>query len=64
MAYITSPANPSLEDVEKYISEQSFQKGLGIFDASESELLLVVNSPLLSGYYFADMISRRAQIGW
>ena len=40
------------------------QKGLGIFDASDTELILIVNNPPAAVYYFANMISRRAQIGW
>jgi len=40
------------------------KEGLGIFDATEDELELLVNRPHLSVYTFADMISRRAQLGW
>jgi alkaline phosphatase len=33
-------------------------------DASDSELQPIADQPLLSAYYLADMISRRAEIGW
>ncbi|KAI9684178.1 MAG: hypothetical protein M1829_003448 [Trizodia sp. TS-e1964] len=39
-------------------------KGLGITDATDDEIKLIVDNPDASGYFFADMISRRAQIGW
>lgn len=39
-------------------------EGLGIADATDAEIGLILNSPVLSGVFFADMISRRAQIGW
>ncbi len=48
----------------KYISEKLVEQGLGITDASNEELKLLVDNPPLSVYTFADMISRRAQIGW
>ncbi len=61
----------SLEDdetrkagLEKYINEELVQKGLGIQDATPEEIQQVIDIPLLSSYTFADMISRRAQIGW
>ena len=37
---------------------------LGIYDASDAEVNEIVAVPLHSPYIFADMISRRAQIGW
>lgn len=40
------------------------QKGLGIEDATNAELQLVVDHASAASSYFADMISRRAQIGW
>lgn len=40
------------------------QNGLGIFDATEEELQSILDSPPLSVYTFADMVSRRAEIGW
>lgn len=38
--------------------------GLGIYDADEGEIELVVLHPEDADYIFADMVSRRAQIGW
>ena len=38
--------------------------GLGITDATGDEIQRLIDTPQLSVYYFADMISRRAQIGW
>ncbi len=40
------------------------QNGLGIQDASDAEIQALLDQPLLSVYTFADIISRRAQIGW
>lgn len=48
----------------QYIIEELVQKGLGITDASDEEAQLLIDSPALSVYTFADMVSRRAQIGW
>ena len=52
------------KELKKYINEELVKKGLGIMDASDAELQPIVDQPPLSAYYFADMISRRAQIGW
>ncbi|KAJ5050450.1 uncharacterized protein L3040_002333 [Drepanopeziza brunnea f. sp. 'multigermtubi'] len=52
------------DKLEKYISENLVRKGLGITDLSKQELQSLIDNPLLSFYIFADMISRRAQIGW
>lgn len=38
--------------------------GLGIQDATDAEIQSLIEQPLVSVYTFADMISRRAQIGW
>jgi alkaline phosphatase len=40
------------------------QNGLGVQDASDAEIQSLLDQPLLSVYTFADIISRRAQIGW
>jgi alkaline phosphatase len=47
-----------------YINKKYVQDGLGIWDATDDELDLLIENPQFAGYYFADMISRRAQIGW
>jgi alkaline phosphatase len=51
------------DDLKEYIVSL-VQKGLGIQDASDAEIQSLIDQPLLSVYTFADMISRRAQIGW
>lgn len=49
-----------------HIRRQFLEKGLGIFDATDTEIDRLVDSgsPIPAAYVFADMISRRAQIGW
>lgn len=50
-------------DLKPYINGL-VEHGLGIVDPSTEELERLYNNPQLSVYYFADMVSRRAQIGW
>ena len=52
------------EQFKEYIDKEYVQNGLGIMDASDSELQLIVLRPRAALYYFANMISRRAHIGW
>lgn len=52
------------DELREYIDEKYVQKGLGIVDASDTELQLILNNPPAAVYYFANMISRRAQVGW
>ncbi|EFW17140.1 hypothetical protein D8B26_003898 [Coccidioides posadasii str. Silveira] len=54
------------EEQRAYVRRQFVEKGLGIFDAKNSEIdqLLQAGDPVPAAYVFADMISRRAQIGW
>ncbi|KAH6680748.1 putative repressible alkaline phosphatase [Halenospora varia] len=59
-AHVTSGG----ENLPDFIKEELIQKGLGIMDASSNELRLIIDTPELASVYFADMISRRAQIGW
>lgn len=40
------------------------ENGLGITDATSDEIQLLIDQPQVSVYTFADMVSRRAQIGW
>jgi alkaline phosphatase len=49
-----------------YIRKQFLEKGLGIDDATDEEVdSLIETDPVWpSSYIFADMISRRAQVGW
>jgi alkaline phosphatase len=57
-------ASMSDNDLRKYITETLVKGGLGIYDAEEEEIDAVVDHPTDADYIFADMISRRAQIGW
>lgn len=52
------------KDLKEYINEELVRKGLGIEDATDAELQLIIDHASSAGSYFADMISRRAQIGW
>jgi len=56
--------NTDQEELKQYIREELVQGGLGIMDSSDEEIQPIVDAPLLATYLFADMISRRAQIGW
>lgn len=56
----------SREDLGSYIKEKLVEQGLGVYDATDDEISrLVENSdPWPASYIFADIISRRAQVGW
>jgi alkaline phosphatase len=54
---------PSASSIKRYASTL-VKEGLGITDASDEEIHSLITDPPLSVYTFADMISRRAQIGW
>jgi alkaline phosphatase len=64
--HITSSAIATLpdKDLRQYISETLVKKGLGIYDADDGEIQLVLDNLEEADYIFADMVSRRAQIGW
>ena len=47
-----------------YIRSNIIEKGLGIYDATDEELGKLVDAVGSPSYVMADMISRRAQIGW
>jgi alkaline phosphatase len=53
-----------MDDLKQYISEVIIKQGLGIEDATDAEIQLVADRPTDSNYILADMVSRRAQIGW
>jgi alkaline phosphatase len=44
--------------------QEVVKNDLGIHDASDSEISLLVDHPEIAPYTFADMVSRRAQTGW
>jgi alkaline phosphatase len=50
-------------DVTSYI-KKAVKNGLGVYDASDAEISLLVDHPETAPYTFADIISRRAQTGW
>jgi alkaline phosphatase len=65
----TLGAHPSDLDVQSNESMKSYlksliSKGLGIHDTSDAELDELLTNPDIAAYTFADMISRRAQLGW
>ena len=56
----------SRSDLAGWIRENLIEKGLGVYDATDEEInRLIDNSdPWPASYIFADIISRRAQVGW
>ena len=50
-------------DLESYLDDL-IKNGLGIVDATIEEIETLYSNPQLSVYYFADMVSKRAQTGW
>lgn len=40
------------------------KEGLGITDAEDDEIRAILDTPLVASPLFANMISKRAQIGW
>jgi alkaline phosphatase len=50
-------------DVASWV-EEIVAKQLGIHDATDDEIALIVDHPETAPYTFADMVSRRAQTGW
>ena len=57
-----------LEPTKTWIRSQLVEAGLGIHDATDAEIQKLYDSTQTSwppsSYLFADMISRRAQVGW
>ena len=52
------------DDLPQYVREELLGKGMGIHDPSPIELDALLYHPEQAAYTFADMVSRRAQIGW
>lgn len=48
----------------QFVKKKLVEEGLGVTDASDEEIERIISNPALSAYTFADIISRRAQIGW
>lgn len=51
-------------DEDAFIVDTLLHDGLGIKDASDEEIAKIKAAKDFSDYVFADMISRRAQVGW
>jgi alkaline phosphatase len=56
--------NESGKKLRHFVENKLVQEGLGVMDATDEEIELVISNPALSAYAFAEIISRRAQIGW
>ena len=54
------------EALRAFVREKLIGEGLGVHDATEEEINTVVDysDPWPSSYILADIISRRAQVGW
>ncbi|ETS76124.1 hypothetical protein PFICI_11511 [Pestalotiopsis fici W106-1] len=62
--HMSENKNKSEKELIAYINEKIVVPGLGILDATKEELAPIVQYPLLAQQVFANMVSRRAQIGW
>ncbi|KAH8801668.1 alkaline phosphatase [Xylogone sp. PMI_703] len=62
--HIRTSASSEIAELKKYIRKTLVEDGLGIKDATDEEIEHISSNPLISAYSFADMVSRRAQIGW
>jgi alkaline phosphatase len=60
--YLRTPH--SIHELRDYIWKNLIEESLGIYDADEEDVLKIINHPEQSFVIFADMVSRRAQIGW
>lgn len=58
--------NSTTVELAIFIRTTLLQKGLGVYDATEEEVNRLINDsdPWPASYLFADLISRRAQVGW
>lgn len=65
-AYIASSEAATKDDAayRRFVKKDLVEEGLGVMDASDEEIDRIIDNPALSAYTFADIISRRAQIGW
>lgn len=57
---------PTDKQLQAFIRHQLLEEGLGVYDSTDAEIQTVMNDPdpWPSSYFFADIISRRAQSGW
>lgn len=54
------------EEKSAFIRQELLERGLGVYDAIDEEVnrLLNESDPWPASYILADIISRRAQVGW
>lgn len=54
------------EVLEAFVRETLIEQGLGVYDSTDEEInrLLTDSDPWPAAYIFADIISRRTQVGW
>ena len=59
-------SSASREKLRSHIRSNFVEKGLGIYDSTDDEIdkLIDTGGDIPSNYVFADMVSRRAQVGW
>ena len=64
--HLAKQGKGSREDLSSYIRENLVEQGLGVYDATDDEINRLINNsdPWPASYIFADIISRRAQVGW
>lgn len=62
--HLSENKNDSEKELLAYINDKIVVPGLGILDATKDELAPIVEHPLLAQQVFANMVSKRAQIGW
>ena len=63
--HVKGQESTKADDVS-FVRETLLQEGLGVYDATDEEVnrLIDQSDPWPASYLFADIISRRAQIGW
>lgn len=56
----------SRDDSAAFIRHELLERGLGVYDATDEEVnrLIDESDPWPAAYHFADIISRRAEVGW
>lgn len=59
-------AHASRPELRKHIRSNFVEKGLGIYDSTDVEIDKLIDSggDIPSSYVLADMVSRRAEVGW
>lgn len=62
----SQPTSVKRDDLAAWIRRHLLEDGLGVYDATDDEInrLIGHSDPWPASYTFADIISRRAQVGW